>query len=220
MSKKNKIVKLASKIREKGKSFFVKYDGEDITRSNREAKIRSNYGSVEEQKAKKVKKGTKVAEPSSSKINGEINTEKKQVAAPELRSVEFTGYQTEYFYKKKEKTKSKRKKKEVKEQFVEEEVLEVKEEIEVAPVVPIEEPVVEETPVVEEPVVESVVEPTVEPTPAEEEIAAEPVEPTVEETPEEAPEDAVEEIALFEDSEEEDDLSQGISRKNARKRNE
>ncbi|MCQ2412804.1 MAG: hypothetical protein MJ057_07605 [Sphaerochaetaceae bacterium] len=191
MSKKNKVVKLGSKSRDKGKSFLVTYNGVEMTRAEREALIRAGQKPVEETKAKKVKKGTKVAEPSHSKLFNLLHPNKKQTVAPDLKSVENTAPVVE-----KKKWVAPEKKAPV--------VEPVKE---VEKPAPVEEPapVAEPTPVVEpapEPVAE---EPVVEETPAEEPA------PVVEETP-------VEEAPAEEEDDEEDDLTQAISKKNAKKR--
>ena len=41
MSKKNKVIKLASKNRDRGQSFYVTYNGVEMTRAEREALIRA-----------------------------------------------------------------------------------------------------------------------------------------------------------------------------------
>ena len=41
MSKKNKVIKLASKNRDRGKSYYVTYNGVEMTRAEREALIRA-----------------------------------------------------------------------------------------------------------------------------------------------------------------------------------
>ena len=70
MSKKNKVIKLASKNRDRGQSYYVTYNGVEMTRAEREALIRAkNAGAAPADAAKKsVKKGTKVAEPSHSTL--------------------------------------------------------------------------------------------------------------------------------------------------------
>lgn len=196
MSKKNKVVKLGSKSRDKGKSYLVTYNGVEMTRAEREALIRAGQKPVEESKGKKAKKGTKIAEPSHSKLFNLLHPNKKQTVAPNLKSVENTAPVVE----KKKWVAPERK----------------------APVV--EEPVKEELPVVEEPapVVEPVAEPAPEPVveAAPAEPAPEPVaepEPVVEDAPvEETP--VAEEAPAEEEDDEEDDLTQAISKKNAKKR--
>ena len=91
MSKKNKVVKLASKNRDRGKSYLVTYNGVEMTRAEREALIRAGQTKPSAEPAKKTaKKGTKIAEPSHSKLFNLLHPKKKQTAAPNLKSVENT----------------------------------------------------------------------------------------------------------------------------------
>lgn len=166
MSKKNKVIKLASKNRDRGKSFYVTYNGVEMTRAEREALIRAAQSKAAPEPAptgKKAKKGTKIAEPSHSKLFNLLRPKKKQTVAPDLKSVEYKAPEKEE-PKKEEPKKA--------------------------------EPVVE--PVKEEP----------KPAPAKK---PEPVKPA----PVDDDDDDDEEI---EDDGEEDDLTQAISRKNAKKR--
>lgn len=163
MSKKNKVVKLGSKSRDKGKSFLVTYNGVEMTRAEREALIRAGQKPVEETKAKKVKKGTKVAEPSHSKLFNLLHPNKKQTVAPDLKSVENTAPVVE----KKKWVAPEKKAPVVEPEPVVEPVVEEAAPAEPAPEPVAEEPVVEETPAEEPaPVVE---ETPVEEAPAEEE---------------------------------------------------
>ena len=70
MSKKNKVIKLASKNRERGQSYYVTYNGVEMTRAEREALLRAKKAGAAPEAAKKssAKKGTKVAEPSHSTL--------------------------------------------------------------------------------------------------------------------------------------------------------
>jgi hypothetical protein len=89
MSKKNKVVKLASKNRDRGKSYLVTYNGVEMTRAEREALIRAAQPKpAPEPVGKKVKKGTKVAEPRHSKLFNLLHPNKKQTVAPNLKSVD------------------------------------------------------------------------------------------------------------------------------------
>ena len=91
MSKKNKVVKLASKNRDRGEDYFVTYNGVRMTRFEREAMIRAarkGEAPAQDNSAKKAKKGTKVAEPSHSKLFNALHPNKKQTVAPDLKSVE------------------------------------------------------------------------------------------------------------------------------------
>ena len=91
MSKKNKVVKLASKNRDRGKSYLVTYNGVEMTRAEREALIRAGQTKPSAEPAKTAaKKGTKIAEPSHSKLFNLLHPKKKQTAAPNLKSVEKT----------------------------------------------------------------------------------------------------------------------------------
>ena len=92
MSKKNKVIKLASKNRDRGKSFYVTYNGVEMTRAEREALIRAAQSKAAPEPAptgKKAKKGTKIAEPSHSKLFNLLRPKKKQTVAPDLKSVEY-----------------------------------------------------------------------------------------------------------------------------------
>ena len=90
MSKKNKVIKLASKNRDKGQSYYVTYNGVEMTRAEREALIRAKKAGAAPAEASKkaVKKGTKVAEPSHSKLFNKLRPNKKQTVAPDLKSVD------------------------------------------------------------------------------------------------------------------------------------
>lgn len=89
MSKKNKVIKLASKNRDRGQGYYVTYNGVEMTRSEREALIRAkNAGAPAEAAKKTVKKGTKVAEPSHSKLFNKLRPNKKQTVVPDLKSVD------------------------------------------------------------------------------------------------------------------------------------
>ena len=172
MSKKNKVIKLASKNRDRGKSFYVTYNGVEMTRAEREALIRAAQSKAAPEPAptgKKAKKGTKIAEPSHSKLFNLLRPKKKQTVAPDLKSVEYKAPEKEE--PKKEEPKK----------------------AEPEPKKP--EPVVE--PVKEEP----------KPAPAKK---PEPVKP--------APVDDDDDDEEIEDDGEEDDLTQAISKKNAKKR--
>ena len=170
MSKKNKVIKLGSKNRDRGKSFYVTYNGVEMTRAEREAMIRASQEKAAPEPAptgKKAKKGTKIAEPSHSKLFNLLRPKKKQTVAPNLKSVEYKAPEKE-------------------------------------------EPKAEPAP---EPVKEE------KPAPAPEPVKEEP-KPAPVKMPEPAPapvedEDDDEEI---EDDGEEDDLTQAISKKNAKKR--
>ncbi|MCF0237415.1 MAG: hypothetical protein HUK24_02355 [Sphaerochaetaceae bacterium] len=194
MSKKNKVVKLGSKTRDKGKSYLVTYNGQEMTRAEREALIRAGQTKTEPAPVKKAaKKGTKVAEPRFSKLFNMLHPKKKQTVAPDIKSVENTAPVVE---KKVWEEKKEEKPVVTPEPVVEPVVEEVKEEV-VAPA--------------PEPVVEPVVEPEVEPTP----------EPEPEPAPEPVAEPVAEPEPVVEEEEEEDfedDLTQGITKKNAKKR--
>jgi hypothetical protein len=93
MSKKNKVIKLGSKKRDKGKDYLVTFNGVQMTRIEREALLRAQAKTNEPEPAptgKKVKKGTKVAEPRHSKLFNLLHPKKKQTAVPDLKSVENT----------------------------------------------------------------------------------------------------------------------------------
>ena len=214
MSKKNKVIKLASKNRDRGKSYYVTYNGVEMTRAEREALIRAAQAKSAPEPApsgKKAKKGTKTAEPSHSKLFSRRRPKKKQTVAPDLKSVE----NTEPVVKKKEEPAPEPKPAKKAEPAPEP----VKEP----------EPVVEEVaPVAEpEPVVEPVVEevaPAPEPEPVVEEAApaAEPVAeeaaPAEEPAPKKVAADDDDDDEEEDDDDEEDDLSEAINKKNAKKR--
>ncbi len=96
MSKKNKVVKLGSKNREKGRSGFVVYNGVEMTRAEREAFLRAQSSDrperVKETKGPKLKKGTKVAEPRHSKLFNLLHPNRKQTTVPDLKSVDVSAY--------------------------------------------------------------------------------------------------------------------------------
>lgn len=96
MSKKNKVVKLGSKNREKGRRGFVVYNGVEMTRAEREAFIRAQSSDrperVKETKGPKLKKGTKVAEPRHSKLFNLMHPNRKQTTVPDLKSVDVSAY--------------------------------------------------------------------------------------------------------------------------------
>ena len=210
MSKKNKVVKLASKNRDRGKSYLVTYNGVEMTRAEREALIRAAQPKpAPEPVGKKVKKGTKVAEPRHSKLFNLLHPNKKQTVAPNLKSVDV------------------KKKKPVEEPVKKEEPVAEEPVVEEEKPVIVPEPVVEEPAPVEEP--EPVVEepaPEPEPEPVVEEPAPEPEpEPVVEEPapvaePEPEPEvvDGDDDFEEEDDDDEEDDLSEALNIHNAKKR--
>ena len=215
MSKKNKVIKLASKNRDRGKSYYVTYNGVEMTRAEREALIRAAQAKSAPEPApsgKKAKKGTKIAEPSHSKLFSLLRPKKKQTVAPDLKSVE----NTEPVVKKKEEPAPEPKPAKKAEPVVEKKPEPVKEP----------EPVVEEVaPVAEpEPVVEPVVEevapaPEPEPEPVVEEPAPEPEpEPAPAPAPKKADADDDDDDEEEDDDDEEDDLSEAINKKNAKKR--
>ena len=206
MSKKNKVIKLASKNRERGQSYYVTYNGVEMTRAEREALIRAkNAGAAPADAAKKtVKKGTKVAEPSHSTLFNKLRPNKKQTVVPDLKSVDTSQL------KKAEPVVEKAAPVVEPEPVIEE----------VAPVVE-PEPVVEPAPAPEpEPVIEEVA-PAPEPEPVVEEPA-----PAPEPEPEPAPaapapvyaNDDDDEDALLDDDDEEDDLTEELNIHNAKKR--
>lgn len=204
MSKKNKVIKLASKNRDRGKSYYVTYNGVEMTRAEREALIRAAQAKSAPEPApsgKKAKKGTKIAEPSHSKLFSLLRPKKKQTVAPDLKSVE----NTEPVVKKKE-----------------EPAPEPKPVKKAEPVVEEVAPVAEPEPVVE-PVVEEVA-PAPEPEPVAEEAApaAEPVAeeaaPAEEPAPKKVAADDDDDDEEEDDDDEEDDLSEAINKKNAKKR--
>lgn len=94
MSKKNKVVKLGSKNREKGRRGFVVYNGVEMTRAEREAFLRAQSSDrperVKETKGPKLKKGTKVAEPRHSKLFNLMHPNRKQTTVPDLKSVDVS----------------------------------------------------------------------------------------------------------------------------------
>ena len=96
MSKKNKVVKLGSKNREKGRRCFVVYNGVEMTRAKREAFLRAQSSDrperVKETKGPKLKKGTKVAEPRHSKLFNLLHPNRKQTTVPDLKSVDVSAY--------------------------------------------------------------------------------------------------------------------------------
>lgn len=96
MSKKNKVVKLGSKNREKGRRGFVVYNGVEMTRAEREAFLRAQSSDrperVKETKGPKLKKGTKVAEPRHSKLFNLLHPNRKQRTVPDLKSVDVSAY--------------------------------------------------------------------------------------------------------------------------------
>lgn len=96
MSKKNKVVKLGSKNREKGRRGFVVYNGAEMTRAEREAFLRAQSSDrperVKETKGPKLKKGTKVAEPRHSKLFNLLHPNRKQTTVPDLKSVDVSAY--------------------------------------------------------------------------------------------------------------------------------
>lgn len=96
MSKKNKVVKLGSKNREKGRRGFVVYNGVEMTRAEREAFLRAQSSDrperVKETKGPKLKKGTKVAEPRHSKLFNLLHPNRKQTTVPDLKSVDVSAY--------------------------------------------------------------------------------------------------------------------------------
>lgn len=96
MSKKNKVVKLGSKNREKGRRGFVVYNGVEMTRAEREAFLRAQSSDrperVKETKGPKLKKGTKVAEPRHSKLLNLLHPNRKQTTVPDLKSVDVSAY--------------------------------------------------------------------------------------------------------------------------------
>ena len=197
MSKKNKVIKLASKSRDRGQSYYVTYNGVEMTRAEREALIRAKKAGAAPAEASKkaVKKGTKVAEPSHSKLFNKLRPNKKQTVAPDLKSVDTAQLKKA-------------------EPVVEK----------AAPVVE-PEPIIEEAaPVAEpEPAPAPAPAPAPEPEPVVEEVAPAP-EPEPE--PEPAPaapapivaNDDDDEDALLDDDDEEDDLTEELNIHNAKKR--
>ena len=227
MSKKNKVIKLASKNRDRGQSYYVTYNGVEMTRAEREALIRAkNAGAPVEASKKAVKKGTKVAEPSHSTLFNKLRPNKKQTVVPDLKSVDTSQL------KKAEPVVEKAA------PVAEPEPAAKKKAAPVAKPEPVVEPVVEEVvpvaepapapepePVVEEPAPAPAPEPEPQPEPAPE---PEPVveEPAPEPEPEPAPaapapiiaNDDDDEDALLDDDDEEDDLTEELNIHNAKKR--
>ena len=193
MSKKNKVIKLASKSRDRGQSYYVTYNGVEMTRAEREALIRAKKAGAAPAEASKkaVKKGTKVAEPSHSTLFNKLRPNKKQTVAPDLKSVDTSQLKKA-------------------EPVVEK----------AAPVVE-PEPVIEEVAPVVEP--EPAPAPAPEPEPVVEEVAPAPEpEPEPEPAPA-APAPVVandddDEDALLDDDDEEDDLTEELNIHNAKKR--
>ena len=193
MSKKNKVIKLASKSRDRGQSYYVTYNGVEMTRAEREALIRAKKAGAAPAEASKkaVKKGTKVAEPSHSTLFNKLRPNKKQTVAPDLKSVDTSQLKKA-------------------EPVVEK----------AAPVVE-PEPIIEEVAPVVEP--EPAPAPAPEPEPVVEEVAPAPEpEPEPEPAPA-APAPVVandddDEDALLDDDDEEDDLTEELNIHNAKKR--
>ena len=201
MSKKNKVIKLASKNRDRGQDYLVTYNGVQMTRVEREALIRASRSKTADKDTKKAaKKGTKVAEPSHSKLFNLLHPNKKQTVAPDLKSVDVAAVQKKAEPAKEQKKEPKQEpKKEQKKEPKKEPVVEKK--VEAAP-----EPVEEEkkVEVVPEPVAEPVVEAAPEPAPAP------------------APGPAVvtgdDDFEDEDDDDEEDDLTEELNLRNAKKR--
>ena len=193
MSKKNKVIKLASKSRDRGQSYYVTYNGVEMTRAEREALIRAKKAGAAPAEASKkaVKKGTKVAEPSHSTLFNKLRPNKKQTVAPDLKSVDTSQLKKA-------------------EPVVEK----------AAPVVE-PEPIIEEVAPVVEP--EPAPAPAPEPEPVVEEVAPAPEpEPEPEPAPA-APAPVVandddDEDAFLDDDDEEDDLTEELNIHNAKKR--
>ena len=239
MSKKNKVIKLASKNRDRGQSFYVTYNGVEMTRAEREALIRAKKSTGNDEPTKKAaKKGTKVAEPRHSKLFNMLHPNKKQTVAPDLKSVDASTL---------------KKPEPASEPVVEkaapapkpEPVIEkpapapepepVVEEVAPAPApepVVEPEPVAEPEPVVEEPAPEPVAEPEPEPVAEPEPAPAPEPEPEPDPVPEPEPEPEPapapqplpvadldeDDDALLDDDDEEDDLSEELNLRNAKKR--
>lgn len=111
MSKKNKVIKLGSKKREKGQDYLVTFNGVQMTRIEREAMLREQSKSnAPEAVSKKAKKGTKVAEPRHSKLFNLLHPNKKQTVAPDLKSVEASAPVVKKAEPKKEEPKKEEKK--------------------------------------------------------------------------------------------------------------
>ena len=191
MSKKNKVIKLASKSRDRGQSYYVTYNGVEMTRAEREALIRAKKAGAAPAEASKkaVKKGTKVAEPSHSTLFNKLRPNKKQTVAPDLKSVDTSQLKKA-------------------EPVVEK----------AAPVVE-PEPVIEEVAPVAEP--EPAPAPAPEPEPVVEEVAPAPEpepEPAPAEPAPIVANDDDDEDALLDDDDEEDDLTEELNIHNAKKR--
>ena len=115
MSKKNKVIKLGSKKREKGQDYLVTFNGVQMTRIEREALLREQSKSnAPETVSKKAKKGTKVAEPRHSKLFNLLHPNKKQTVAPDLKSVDASAPVVKKAEPKKEEPKKEEPKKEEK----------------------------------------------------------------------------------------------------------
>ncbi|MBR6085267.1 MAG: hypothetical protein IKP61_06635 [Spirochaetales bacterium] len=192
MSKKNKVIKLASKNRDRGQSYYVTYNGVEMTRAEREALIRAkNAGAAPADAAKKsVKKGTKVAEPSHSTLFNKLRPNKKQTVVPDLKSVDTSQLKKPEPVAEPEPIKKKK-----------------------AEPVKKPEPVVEPEPVIEEVVPVAEPEPAPEPEPVVEEPAPAPAAPAPVYANDEDDEDA-----LLDDDDEEDDLTEELNIHNAKKR--
>ncbi|MBO7348813.1 MAG: hypothetical protein J6U27_02510 [Spirochaetales bacterium] len=124
MSKKNKVIKLGSKKRDRGQDYLVTFNGVQMTRIERVALLREQSKSnAPETVSKKAKKGTKVAEPRHSKLFNLLHPNKKQTVAPDLKSVEASAPVVKKAEPKKEEPKKEEPKKEEKkaEPVVEEE---------------------------------------------------------------------------------------------------
>lgn len=190
MSKKNKVIKLASKNRDRGQSYYVTYNGVEMTRAEREALIRAkNAGAPAEVAKKTAKKGTKVAEPSHSKLFNKLRPNKKQTVVPDLKSVDTSQLK---------KT----------EPIIEKAAPVVEPEPVIEEVAPVVEPAPAPAPAPEpEPVVEEVA-PTPEPEPEPAPAAPAPI----------IANDDDDEDALLDDDDEEDDLSEALNIHNAKKR--
>ena len=192
MSKKNKVIKLASKNRDRGQSYYVTYNGVEMTCAEREALIRAkNAGAAPADAAKKsVKKGTKVAEPSHSTLFNKLRPNKKQTVVPDLKSVDTSQLKKPEHVAEPEPIKKKK-----------------------AEPVQKPEPVVEPEPVIEEVVPVAEPEPAPEPEPVVEEPAPAPAAPAPVYANDEDDEDA-----LLDDDDEEDDLTEELNIHNAKKR--
>lgn len=113
MSKKNKVIKLGSKKRDRGQDYLVTFNGVQMTRIEREALLREQSKSnAPETVSKKAKKGTKVAEPRHSKLFNLLHPNKKQTVAPDLKSVEASAPVVKKAEPKKEEPKKEEPKKE------------------------------------------------------------------------------------------------------------